>query len=207
LVGKGTAVILGELLTHDEVITVYDLAAEKVTDVFFGDDMTLSPDSSYMAFSRFYPRMMPPEFPRSAVALLYDLRESAAGNRVQEGPEKDPERAGIPIFPINNAKNRVLDPDPSKDDVIWSKFSWSAGGRLGFLVRRTNGDLTAVLGTLSPHAMTVCEKIVDRQAPWNDRRELRFSFYGESIEVRLGGGGPVIVDGASCDAEYRVGLK
>ena len=211
-----TVVVFGELSTHDDIITIYDVATQKVTDTMIGDFATLSPDSFHMVFARFYPRFMPPEIVRSDVAVLYDLRNSPSANRVPGEKPGNPERVGIPIFPIQNAENRVLDPDSLNKDHIWGHFVWSDNStRLGFVARRKNGDVTAVLGTLDTKSRTisVCEKIVVHQSAGDGTsRNTKvlvkgLSFQGDSMEVLLEGRAPIHVDGLSCDTEYKVSLK
>ncbi|NNN04632.1 MAG: hypothetical protein HKL90_01895 [Elusimicrobia bacterium] len=133
------AVVIGDLSSSGDMVTVYDLGGNRLLDEFAAINSTISPNGQFLAFQHFHPRHADTE-DMSDVVLLYDLSRSQKENRTPDNQAKpNMSNAGIPVFPVKNRVDRRILPYPGSNYVVYPQFIWSPSGKtLAFVAEATS---------------------------------------------------------------------
>ena len=133
-----------------------------MADEFLTYGSALSAGRRWIVFKRFYPRFAAPE-PRSDVVLLYDLGRSAAENRVPAARSAPTaENAGLPIFPVANATETIVAPQPRDTISVLRPFAWAPDdSRVAFLARGDESGYLAVVATIGAETIDVCARALE----------------------------------------------
>jgi hypothetical protein len=132
---QGKLIVMGEEADlHSPVTTLIDLKNREEADSFIGFGNTLSPTGRYLSYRKFYPPQTAEPPLMSDMVLVYDLADSADGNRMrgEDAYRNDPigrlTEVGHPIYPeINAGKKhyRVWVPEENKRHaIIPNGFFW-----------------------------------------------------------------------------------
>jgi len=132
---QGKLIVLGEEANlHSSVTTLIDLKNREEADSFIGFGNTLSPTGRFLIYRKFYPPQTAEPAVMSDLVLVYDLADSADGNRMrgEDAYRNDPigrlTEVGHPIYPESNAGKkhyRVWVPEENKRHaIIPNGFFW-----------------------------------------------------------------------------------
>ncbi|HUK55320.1 MAG TPA: hypothetical protein VLY20_01525 [Nitrospiria bacterium] len=132
---QGKLIILGEEENlHSPITTLMDLKNRGEIDSFIGFGSAQSQTGRFLCYRKFYPPETAEPPAMSDLVLVYDLADSADGNRArgEEAYRNDPigrlTEVGHPIYPENNAGKkhyRVWVPDENKRHaIIPNGFFW-----------------------------------------------------------------------------------
>jgi hypothetical protein len=132
---QGKLIVMGEEANlHSPVTTLIDLKNREEADSFIGFGNTLSPTGRFLIYRKFYPPQTAEPAVMSDLVLVYDLADSAGGNRMrgEDAYRNDPigrlTEVGHPIYPENNAGKkhyRVWVPEVNKRHaIIPNGFFW-----------------------------------------------------------------------------------
>ncbi|MBI3597445.1 MAG: hypothetical protein HY203_09860 [Nitrospirae bacterium] len=132
---QGKLIVMGEEANlHSPVTTLIDLKNREEADSFIGFGNTQSPTGRFLSYRKFYPPQTAEPPVMSDLVLVYDLADSAAGNRMrgEDAYRNDPigwlTEVGHPIYPESNAGKkhyRVWVPEENKrHTIIPNGFFW-----------------------------------------------------------------------------------
>jgi len=132
---QGKLIVMGEEATlHSSITTVIDLNSGEESDSFIGFGNTLSETGRFLSYRKFYPPQTAEPAVMSDLILIYDLADSADGNRMRgaEAYKNDPSgrliEVGHPVYPEINAGKKhyrvwVREED-NRHAVIPNGFFW-----------------------------------------------------------------------------------
>jgi hypothetical protein len=132
---RGKLVVIGEESTLNSLITtVIDLASKEEIDTFIGFGTTLSENGRFLTYLKFYPPQTSEPEAMSDLILIYDLDDSADGNRLrgEAAYKNDPSgrliEVGHPVYPEVNAGKKHyrvwVREESSRHTVIPNGFFW-----------------------------------------------------------------------------------
>lgn len=132
---QGKLIIMGEEANlHSPVTTLIDLKNREEADSFIGFGNTLSTTGRFLIYRKFYPPQTAEPPVMSDLVLVYDLADSADGNRMrgEDAYRNDPigrlTEVGHPIYPESYAGKkhyRVWVPEENKRHaIIPNGFFW-----------------------------------------------------------------------------------
>lgn len=153
-------IVMGEEATlHSSITTLIDLVGRQAIDSFIGFGPTLSGTGRFMSYRKFYP--MPTADPEvmSDLVLIYDLSDSADGNRMHgmKAYKNDPVgrliEVGHPVFPEKNADRKnyrvYVRKETARHTVIPNGFFWLDDDRKIAFVDRSGGEYDLVTVDIS----------------------------------------------------------
>lgn len=110
IVNGTRAVVVGRASPHLSLVTIVLIPTGVVLDSFFCFRPAISPDSSTVAYVKFYPEHIGHGYYTTDEYLVYDLRASPADNRLGASKKdaSDPYNVGVPIYP-EGSQNKVND--------------------------------------------------------------------------------------------------
>ena len=132
---QGKLIVVGEEANlHSPVTTLIDLKNREEADSLIGFGITVSPTGRFLSYRKFYPPQTAEPPVMSDLVLVYDLADSADGNRMrgEDAYRNDPigrlTEVGHPIYPESNAGKkhyRVWVPEENKRHaIIPNGFFW-----------------------------------------------------------------------------------
>jgi hypothetical protein len=132
---QGKLIVMGEEATlHSSVTSVIDLDSREERDSFIGFGQTLSETGRFLSYRKFYPQQTAVPEAMSDLILIYDLDDSADGNRLRGGEayKNDPSgrliEVGHPIYPEVNAGKKHyrvwVREENNRHTVIPNGFFW-----------------------------------------------------------------------------------
>jgi hypothetical protein len=150
-------IVMGEEATlHSSITSLIDLVGRQEIDSFIGFGHALSGTGRFMGYRKFYPTQTADPEVMSDLVLIYDLSDSADGNRMHgvKAYKNDPVgrliEVGHPVFPEKNADRKnyrvFVREETARHTVIPNGFFWLDDDRKIAFVDRVGGeyDLVAV---------------------------------------------------------------
>jgi len=132
---QGKLIVFGEEATlHSSITSVIDLNGGVERDSFIGFGDTMSKTGRYLSYRKFYPRETAEPEVMSDLVLIYDLDDTADGNRIRgiASYKNDPIgrliEAGHPVYPEVNAGRKhyrvYVRDDNDRHTLIPGGFFW-----------------------------------------------------------------------------------
>lgn len=119
---KDRLVVVGGDASLWSHVFVIDARDGTLVDEFLGGEPVASPDGRWMVFDSFYPHMTEGA---QTLAMLYDLKKDASGNRPQidKAEERNPVNAGRRLSPGVAARAANEDEEHETGEPFWSEDS------------------------------------------------------------------------------------
>lgn len=157
---QGKLIVMGEDATlHSSMTSLIDLVHREEVDAFVGFGNTLSETGRFMIYRKFYPTQTADPEVRSDLILIYDLSDSADGNRMRgvEAYKNDPVgrliEVGHPVYPKKNAERKnyrvYVREENHRHTVIPNGFSWLDHDREIAFVDQIGGEYSLVVVDIS----------------------------------------------------------
>lgn len=113
--------VVGNLPFGGQSVSIFNLANQEKVSEFYGYDLHTSPDSRYIIYRKYFPRMATSH---DSIVMLFDMMEAFAQNKSFISNIR-PEDIGIPIFPsqarsLNEVINYEGVPSFSLTQVIFN---------------------------------------------------------------------------------------
>jgi hypothetical protein len=170
---QGKLIVMGEEATlHSSVTSLIDLDSREERDSFIGFGQTLSETGRFLSYRKFYPQQTAEPEAMSDLILIYDLDDSADGNRIRGGEayKNDPSgrliEVGHPVYPEVNAGKKHyrvwVREENERHTVIPNGFFWfdhdrkiAFGDQIGDETYLVVLDLSDGLNHPIPHKMGI----------------------------------------------------
>ena len=192
---KGRIAVLGMVNGDGGVVGLVNPITAAVEDVFFGYEITISPNKRYVAFAKYFAPHAGYENTEDQVRY-YDLTLAPASNRPIRSREPLFE-AGVPVYPMPDKDGTMrsnVDTPPSDAYDIASEFRWSEDSK-EFVVLLVHGGyelklLQAVPG--GPVSIADISRMCSTHCQFVTGKNLEFSSPQDGITFDLVGFGQFV---------------
>jgi len=181
-------VLVGALNSTVYGVSIIDLKKRHEIEFFWCNHPSLSPDSSYLAFTRFTPTRATDPSQISAVYCIYDLR-SPVGPQHGSSEGSPNWQPGRPVFPLENLKSgrftSGIDAASLEEaHLLASEFHWDADKPLVRFVDAFQRAHTLVEAALSQDEIAVAATGLDMRKHFPNLTEAQYERLAESTWFR-----------------------